>query len=401
MVSGKFDYDLIVVGASFAGCVAGKIAAEKGLKTLIVERSYKPGEKIVSGTGLPILVFQDFPWVAEAPLERPWFGVVSHFLRDGKIEVTVKVERYDFPFCYGIYCQPFVEFLARKAVEAGAELKTSTVAVDVIKEDGFIRGIITDSGEKFRSKIVVAADGVWSLIGIKAGIRKKFSPSDMMHGLWLDFEMPSEKDLDEALGGNYFITFWDLDGKLVPPPGISGYFGIFPYKKSFHFGIGVSVSFLAEVGLNFEDIYRKFFELDYWRKNFGKAKLRAKMWRPYPIYGGLDREQKGMDKTYGNGILIAGDAAGFEASSQGDGIHTAMLSGKMAAEVAVEAVSKGDYSAEMLKKYEELWKSSIIARRLKDYGRKNLIQYAGNPVLMKRGILEIYSMPVFLGLDVL
>ena len=46
------EYDVIVVGASFGGCVAGKVLAEKGLKTLIVERASVPGEKIVSGTGL-------------------------------------------------------------------------------------------------------------------------------------------------------------------------------------------------------------------------------------------------------------------------------------------------------------------------------------------------------------
>ncbi len=32
-------YDVVIVGGSFGGCVAGKVAAEKGLNALIIERA--------------------------------------------------------------------------------------------------------------------------------------------------------------------------------------------------------------------------------------------------------------------------------------------------------------------------------------------------------------------------
>lgn len=386
-------YDVIIVGASFGGCVAAKVAAEKGLKTLVVERGSAPGEKIVSGTGLVMTVLLEFPWLMEAPLERPITGVITHFLKGGQVQTTVKVEA-PIPVCYGIYCRPFVAWLAEQAVKAGAELMTSTVATDVIKEKGYVTGIVTDRGEELRAPITIAADGMWSLIGIKAGIRRKVAAEDIMNGVWLDFVMPSKEALDEALGGSNLMMFWDPAGEMLPPHGIVGYFGVFPCEKSFHFGIGTVISHLAEKRINYDELYKRFFQIDYWKQHFGKAKLRSRMWRPYPIYASLDREQKGNDLTYGNGMMIVGDAAGFEASATGAGIHTAMLSGRMAAEVAAEAVGEGDPSTAFLKKYEEQWKASSIALEIKDYARKDISRYAGDEAQMKRKILEVYAMPV-------
>lgn len=127
-------YDVIVVGASFGGCVAGKVAAEKGLKTLVLERASVPGEKIVSGTGLPAIVFLELPWLMEAPLERPITGLITHFLKGGQVQTTVKVE-CPLPVAYGIYCRPFIAWMAEQATKAGAELMTSTVAIEAIKAE--------------------------------------------------------------------------------------------------------------------------------------------------------------------------------------------------------------------------------------------------------------------------
>jgi len=61
-------YDVIVVGCGPGGAIAGKTAAEKGLKTLILERGRKPGEKNVSGCGLSPKCWRDFPFMKELDL---------------------------------------------------------------------------------------------------------------------------------------------------------------------------------------------------------------------------------------------------------------------------------------------------------------------------------------------
>lgn len=102
---------------------------------------------------------------------------------------------------------------------------------------------------------------------------------------------------------------------------------------------------------------------------------------------------KGNDRTTGNGIMIIGDAAGFEPTGTGMGIHTAMLSGKMAAEVAADAISRGDTSDAFLKRYEEMWKNSLIYDAINERTRRDLTRYAGDEAQMKRHILDIAVMP--------
>jgi flavin-dependent dehydrogenase len=388
----KQKYDVVIVGGSFGGCVAGKVAAEKGLNALIVERAQVPGEKVISGAGMSTMVFQELPWLMEGPLEQPVTGFITHFLKHGQVQTTVKVQ-HQVPDSYTIYCRPFITWMAEQAVKAGAKLMTSTVATDVIKEKGFIKGILTDAGEEIRSDIVIAADGMWSLIGIKAGIRQKIAAEDIMHGLWLDFVMPSKQDLDKALEGDNAMIWWDPAGEMLSPHGIVGYFGVGPYNGSFHFGMGTVLTHVARKRIDYDQLYEQFFQHDYWKERFGKAKLRCRMWRPYPVYAGLDMDLKGNDRTYGNGIMIVGDAACFEATATGLGIHTAMISGKIAAGVAADAIGEGDPSAAFLKKYEELWRSSIIGQSIKERARRDLTRYAGDEAQMKRHILDVYVMP--------
>ncbi|MFQ5886701.1 MAG: FAD-dependent oxidoreductase, partial [Anaerolineae bacterium] len=70
----------------------------------------------------------------------------------------------------------------------------------------------------------------------------------------------------------------------------------------------------------------------------------------------------------GDGVLVAGDAAGFVVSLQG-GSNMAMISGKLAGEVAVEAHRQGDFSAEFLAQYRHRLEKSFILQDLKKYRR--------------------------------
>jgi flavin-dependent dehydrogenase len=75
------------------------------------------------------------------------------------------------------------------------------------------------------------------------------------------------------------------------------------------------------------------------------------------------------------------------------GIHTAMMSGKLAAETAAEAISRGDASDDFLKKYDDALKDSFIWDGLHQYSRRDLIRHAGDEGAMKRHILEVAVMP--------
>lgn len=145
------EYDVIIVGAGFAGRVAAVKCARAGLRTLMLERSARVGEKVISGLTIPFYGFlfgPDFVWMGNPPIERPVEGIINYIIRDidsSDIEVddSRRIPKPLSPviaFGYNAYCQPFCEWEAQMAVDAGCELRTSTTVVDVIKEKWESRG---------------------------------------------------------------------------------------------------------------------------------------------------------------------------------------------------------------------------------------------------------------------
>src|SRR6266480_4770918 len=72
-----------------------------------------------------------------------------------------------------------------------------------------------------------------------------------------------------------------------------------------------------------------------------------------------------MPRLYADGLLLVGDCAGFLNSQRLKGIHAAIKSGMLAAEAIFEALLAGDYSAQQLKKYEQLVNDSWIIPELR------------------------------------
>lgn len=72
-----------------------------------------------------------------------------------------------------------------------------------------------------------------------------------------------------------------------------------------------------------------------------------------------------MPQLYADGVLLAGDCAGFLNSQRLKGIHTAIKSGMLAAETIFQALLDGDFSAKRLSLYERLVNESWIMPELK------------------------------------
>jgi len=71
-----------------------------------------------------------------------------------------------------------------------------------------------------------------------------------------------------------------------------------------------------------------------------------------------------MPKLYHDGLLLCGDSAGFLNPARLKGIHLAIKSGIMAAETLFECQQAGDYSVDILKKYEERFEKSWARQEL-------------------------------------
>jgi flavin-dependent dehydrogenase len=70
-------------------------------------------------------------------------------------------------------------------------------------------------------------------------------------------------------------------------------------------------------------------------------------------------------KSYGDGIMLVGDAAGFVCPIDGAGWCGAVSAGKIAAETAIKALESGDTSAGFLQRYERKWAEGDVGKNLK------------------------------------
>ena len=76
-----------------------------------------------------------------------------------------------------------------------------------------------------------------------------------------------------------------------------------------------------------------------------------------------------MPKLYGDGMIVAGDAAGFvlNLGYTVRGMDFAVASGEAAARTVIEAKARNDFSERGLSRYKELLKESFVLRDLEAY----------------------------------
>ncbi len=381
-------YDVVVIGAGFGGSAAAKKCADAGLKTLMIERSENVGDKVISGLTIPIYGFlfgPDFIRDGNPPFERPTDGIINYIIYDidaGDMDIddTLRVPRPFSPvvtFGYNTYCKPFCEWQARKAVDAGSELRTSTTVVDIIKDNGMVSGVVLEDGSRIRSKIVIDAEGSQGILAVKAGIRKKYPPEAISLADTYDYVM-DKKDLDRILG--YSLRFcwgWD-EQKIAPPLGHGNGLMVWPYRNSVHFMQDHCLRLDGNKVPNLKKRFQEYHDnittkLPLWKEEIApRCHVRARMWEGFEIYVGLDPELKKMS-NHDDGIILIGDAAGLESTELCDGVPAAWFSADIAADVAIEAIRAGNTRKDFLKKYDDRIKDHpIIQWSISSRNRYNL-----------------------------
>jgi len=362
------DYDVIVIGAGFGGPVAAKKCADAGLKTLMLERSEHVGEKVISGLTIPIYGFLFGPAFirdGNPPIERPVDGIINYIIKDidtGDIEIddTLKIPKPFSPvvaFGYNAYCAPFCQWEARKALESGVELRTSTVVTDVITGASGVEGVITETGEQIRSRIVIDAEGSQGLVAIKAGVRRKYPPEAISLADIYDYEMEKDR-LDEIFGFSLrFCWGWD-EQNCAPPLGYGNGLMVWPYRESIHYMHDQCLRMDASRVPNLKKKLGEYHanitsKLPWWKEEVEPhARLRARMWEGFEIFVGLDGNLRAMP-NHTDGMMLVGDTAGLESTELCDGVPQAWISADLAADVAIEALKANDTSRSFLSRYDK------------------------------------------------
>ena len=350
-------WDVVVVGGGPGGSYAAKTAAQKGLRTVFLERGREPGEKNSSGAGLGTRWWRDFPEIMEKLPQLPSYRridmivikVVDEENRLRLVQGTTGSDRDGSRWSNSldkgmagasIYRRDLDPLIAGMAVEAGAELRTSTLVTDVLMERGRVKGVKTEEGEELEAEVVIAADGAMSTMARKAGVRNRWGGGCTLVPQ-LDFACDGKK-LDAAVGNAEWCWFGPFNGAYQVN-----------FRESFHLGAGKWLR--PDWDVKPQDMLKRVMEIPAFQEFCWLVEAEP---REFQVH--LLPWLKRPPRTYAGGMMLVGDAGGFPCPLDGEGIWHACMSGRIAAETAAWAVSRGDVSERALGEYERRWKASKL-----------------------------------------
>ena len=330
-------YDVIVIGSGPAGATAAMYLGQAGKKVLVVDKAGFPRDKICGDAqGRKAANIMRELGVEEGYRKlpgHPIYGITLSSPNGTTAHVDITARDKPSPgFCHRRAV--FDEYLHNCMVK-WAEFKVFHVT-DLIIEDGQVKGVKGPSGE-YHAKIVLAADGANSVMAQKFGINK--NPPE-------HFIVGTRQYYSGVTGMTDRIEI-HLVKSLLP-----GYFWIFPLEDGkANVGLGMIVKDMNDKKVNLKEAQlREIRENPLFKERFAHATALedVKGWN-LPL-------ASHHRKCYGNGFLLLGDAASLIDPLSGEGVGTAMISGKHAARVAMEAIAADDFSEKFLKRYDEtLW----------------------------------------------
>lgn len=308
----KGVYDLIVVGASFAGLVAARTAAMRGLSVAVIDAKREPGARVRT-TGLLVKEAVDTHDIPAAltrriPGVRLYAPNLSH--------VDLHAPGYYF---LATDTPAMMRWLAREAARAGATLLFGARFTDAGLQDDLVRL----SGLGLSARYLLGADGAKSQVAAVFGLGRN---REFLVGM--EAEYPSADNLDDTLLHCF------VDTRLAP-----GYLGwVVP-------GVGCVQAGLAASGA-------------------ARPDFAAFLDRVDPLFGLKGREitsrRSGVIPAGGlvapfatRRVLLTGDAAGLVSPLTAGGIRLAFQYGRRAGQTIADHLTAGgaDPGAIMAREY--------------------------------------------------
>ncbi len=354
------EYDIVIVGAGPGGSIAAKEAAERGFKTIFFERGRKPGEKNSSGTGLGPRLWREFDIMKElssddCPSIREGRAARNYFVnKDGEVSGYIMTKPTDSVtyeparswITLNCYRSEFDPWLAKYAVDAGAELKTSTLVTGLLKEDDKVVGVIDEKGEKYRG-FVIGADGAVSMVAQQSGLRKRWHQKKTTLTLQYDFECSASK-IDDVMGDEALAVWWSAT--------FPASYQVF-FNSSFHLGLGNWMTWWDKNPVHY---LNKVVNLKYMQRL-----IRVLDAKPREFQAHLLPWQGVPENTHTDNVLLIGDAGGFPCPLEAEGIYPAMVTARAAVETAIEAISADDTSKEFLSLFDSKWMATSVGEDFK------------------------------------
>ena len=338
-------FDVIVIGAGPAGNYVAKDLSIAGLNVAVFEKDREIGVPVRCGEavgegGLSLAM-------DKSEISRDWIDYEIH----GGMIVSpsgIHLPVYTDDVGYILDRKKFDKYFATVAMDSGAQYFMKSFVKDVIKDGDKIVGVeVLHYGElkQFYAPIIVAADGVESVIAKRAGINSTLALKDI--------EVCAQYYVGNLEAKEDLVTFFT--GSEVAP---GGYAWAFPKSKNTaNIGIGVSGTH-AMAGVNPKDYLDKLM-----RRYYPDV-------QPLNFVVGSVPVSKRLDSIVEDNIMLVGDAARQINPLAGGGITYGINAAKMLSKRVVEYFASEDKDLSILKKYEEDWDSTIGKQQNRSYKLK-------------------------------
>jgi len=324
-------YDVVVVGGRLAGSTSSLFASKGGLNVLMIEKRQEIGTPVQCAEATTKETFNILEMQPSEKYLCTDIDGVAFYAPNGKHFQVKGNNMYGFMEGYVLERKIFDKQLAIESAKAGTDIMLKTTVKDLIRKDGRVCGVVAKHLGKtldIKADIVIAADGLESNIAKMAGLKTVNKVEDIAS--CAQYEMVG-LDIDP----NYLQIH---HGEHIAP---GGYLWIFP-KGNGVANVGLGVINAKETAYHYLKNFVKNFDATPVELNIGGV----------PLAGP-------MEKTFSSGLMVVGDAAGQVDPMNGAGIQNTVKCGRIAGEVAVEAMENDDTSSKYLKKYEDQWRSAI------------------------------------------
>jgi geranylgeranyl reductase family protein len=292
----KQSHDVIVVGAGSAGATLAYELAKRGIGVLVLEKENLPRYKCCAGgvtsKTVKLLDFDIAEVVEDVIHEVSFtFNLGSPYLR-----------QHSQPLIYTVMRDAFDYFLVQKAQQLGASFMDRQKVTQIQVNADWVE--ISTVDNIFRSRLVVGADGAYSIVARELGMGRSIK-----YNAGIESEIVvSEKELAK------WKSRVQIDLGCIP----GGYAWVFPKRNHLSIGVGCLTSKARDLNRH----HQKF--LNSLRiGNYTITKSSSHL-IPTCTKGRLIWQDK---------ALLLGDAAGLTDPLTGEGIYNAIQSAQLAAPV--------------------------------------------------------------------
>jgi geranylgeranyl reductase family protein len=226
----------------------------------------------------------------------------------------------------------FDQYLAKQAIDAGAEFSMETRVESLLKRNGSVKGIrvkqADDSKADVNSKVVFDAEGISSRLLRQAGLRT-LDTRGLVYAVETEITGAQDLEMDAVevyFGKSYAPGFY---GWLIPRPDGSAKLGLATNQ-------GDPRTYLKRLMTKHPVA----------SKQLAKAKITSAGYHAISLAGPIGR-------AYTDGFLAIGDCASQVKPTTGGGVIFGLTCAKEAADVAAQAIQKDDVSAHELQPYQK------------------------------------------------